>query len=207
MCFALSGVITLFLYKYNKLFFIENFFIKKNPNSFFLNNKKENTELIINNLLQNISNYETFYNYYTRDYRPNKQYEANILPYIEDILLVLESNEYLLSLLDIKMLLDSNISIKLMDFYNKSQQHFNKLKDYKNCINTYDLSVDECLVFFKKFGVLHLQTNVDIKNSINTVDIAQDFNNFMDNNYIPKIQELIIKAKEVINALASKHIA
>lgn len=36
VCFALSGVITLFLYKYNKLSFIENFFIKKNPNSFFL---------------------------------------------------------------------------------------------------------------------------------------------------------------------------
>ena len=102
------------------------------------------------------------------------------------------------------MLLDSNIGIKLMDFYKKSQQHFSK---FKNCINTYDLSVDERLVFFKKFGVPHLQTNVDIKNGINTVDIDQYFNNFMDNNYIPKIQELIIKAKEVINALASKHIA
>lgn len=176
-----------------------------NTKSTFL--KQDDIELIINNLLQNVSNYEAFYNYYTKDYRPNKQYEANILPYVEDILLILESNEYLLSLLDITMLLDSNISIKLMDFYKKSQQHFSKLKDYKNCINTYDLSVDEHLVFFKKFGVTHLQTNVDIKNGINTVDIYQDFNNFMDNDYVPKIQELTIKAKELINALTSKHIA
>ena len=210
MCLVLPCIFTLFGYKYNLFSYVANFFIKKNQSFFCSNNKKEskeNIELIINNLFQNVSSYEAFYNYYTRDYRPNKQYEANILPYIENILLVLESNEYLLSLLDIKMLLNSNVSIKLMDFYKQSQQHFSKLKHWKECINTYNLPFDKEIDFFKKFGVPHLKTSEDRKSSSNTIDIYRDFSDFMIKDYVPKIQELAVKAKELINILTSKHIA
>ena len=77
MCLVLPCIFTLFGYKYNLFSYVANFFIKKNQSFFCSNNKKEskeNIELIINNLFQNVSSYEAFYNYYTRDYRPNKQY-------------------------------------------------------------------------------------------------------------------------------------
>lgn len=158
-------------------------------------------KLIINNLLQNLSNYEKFYNYYTMDHRPNKQYEANLLSYIDEALLVIDSNNYLQSVLDIKMLLDTHISTLLIAFYKKSQKHFSKLEYLEKYIKTHDLES------YKNFGVPHSKTHIDIQNGVNTVDIYKDFNDYMDSDYVPKIKKLIEEARELINILRSKHIA
>jgi hypothetical protein len=94
-----------------------------------------------------------------------------------------------------------------MDFYKQSQQHFGKLKHWKECIKTYNLPFDKEIDFFKKFGVPHLKTNEDRKSGSNTIDIYRDFSDFMIKDYMPKIQELAVKAKELMNILTSKHIA
>ena len=189
MCLALSIIFTLFSYKYNLLSFVENFFIKKNQSFFCSDNRRESIELITNNLVQNLSSYEAFYNYYTTDFRPNNQYFANLYPYMEEILLALEANAHLQSIIDIKML-DNSISSKLTAFYKKAQAHLCKLKDWLEYSKTNDLK------YYQQFGVPHSSTIEDIKSKISTVDIVKDFNNYVDYDYVPKIKNLIEEVRE-----------
>lgn len=169
-----------------------------NKKSKFL--KQDDIELITNNLLQNLSSYKAFYNYYTTDFRPNNQYFANLHPYMEEILLTLEANTYLQSIIDIKML-DNSISSKLTAFYKKAQIHLCKLKDWLEYSKTKNLK------YYQQFGVSHSTTIEDIKSKISTVDIYHDFNNYVDYDYVPKIKKLIEEVRELINILRSKHSA
>lgn len=200
ICFVISGISTLFLYKCNKLSFIENFFYKEKSDFFCSNNKKENIELIINNLLQNVSSYEAFYNYYTIDYCLNEEYIDNIFPYIDDVLLVLDDNAHLQSTVDIKML-DNFVSSRLNNFYKKSQVHLSKLEHWKEYEKTHDFTI------YRKIGVPHTTKMEDRKSGIKTVIISEDFKNYMEGDYMPKVKQLTEEAQELINILRSKHIS
>ena len=160
--------------------------------------QQDDIKLIINNLLQNLSIYEKFYNYYTMDYIPNKQYTINIIPYMDDISLSLELNDRMQNIVDFTIY-DKETLLKIESFYVKSKTHFNKLDSFKKYINNPDDSN------YKTLNIPHNKTFADMQNGFNTVDRVKDFTNYMYD-YMVKTKELAEQAKDLINILRSKYI-
>jgi len=169
----------------------------------FLKNKtilptQNDTAILIENLVSNLSSYESLYTYYTMDYKPNKQYTINIIPYVDDVLLNLELSCNIQKIVDFTVY-DKETLFAIKNFYVKSKAHFDKLDSLKNYINNPDYSN------YKALNIPHNKTPVDIQNGSNTIDRAKDFPIYMDD-YIAKTKELADHVRELINILHSKYI-
>jgi hypothetical protein len=199
ICFIISSVITLFLYKYNKLSFIENFFIKKNLISSNAN-KKTNINFIVDDLISDLECSVVRYLSFYRNYNSNKN-TTDIIPYIDNLLYILKYQKICgteASLKEVKSILSKLEQNKIIDYYYESSKLLSWFKLLKelSCTNTGDTQ------FMEKYLRLYVPPIQQ-----GTYDPSVDFPYYMNSYVIPKVKQLAEEAQQIINILRSKHIA